>query len=180
MTARIDDQGRAEPPLAGSEVQSLTGFLSYQRSTLEWKTRGLSTAELGRAIDPTTMTLGGLLTHMAWVEDFWFGTVLAKAPPSEPWAGIDWQAHHDGDWELAATLEADEMRALWRQAVGQSEAIVDRALQHDGTLAETHPAWGGRDDVSLRWILLHMIEEYARHNGHADLLREAIDGETGE
>lgn len=178
----IDEFGRPEPHFAGSELDTLVQFLDYQRATLEWKTRGLDDEALRRSIHPTTMTLGGLLTHLAWVEDFWFGTVVEEQKPIEPWLSFDWDANPDGDWALARTFGAAEIRGLWEEAVERSRGIVAAAVERDeaGALDVTHPAWGGREQVSLRWVLVHMIEEYARHNGHSDLLREAIDGETGE
>jgi uncharacterized damage-inducible protein DinB len=177
-----DDHGRPEPPLAGDEVSTLLGFLDYQRATLAWKTRGLDDEALRVALPPTTMTLGGLLKHMACVEDGWFTEVVAEQPDPEPWASVDWDADRDWDWHSAAEQPGDELRAFWAERVEASRAVVRAALEGgvDEALAATHPAWGGRGQVSLRWVLTHMIEEYARHNGHADLLRESIDGETGE
>ena len=82
----------------------------------------------------------------------------------------------------AASDSGDELRARWAEGAGRSRAVVEAQLSHSEAkaLGDAHPAWGGRGRVSLRWILTHMIEEYARHNGHADLIRESIDGETGE
>lgn len=176
----IDEYGRPEPLFAGSELDTLTQFLDFQRATLEWKTRGLDDDALRSSIQPTTMTLGGILTHLAWVEDFWFGTVVQEAEPVEPWLHFDWEADPDGDWALAHALPGTEVRAVWDAAVERSRRIVADAVGRDGVAAldATHPAWGGREQVSLRWVLVHMIEEYARHAGHADLIRQSIDGAT--
>lgn len=94
---------------------------------------------------------------------------------------VDWDADPDWDWHSAADDSAEDLRTLWREPVERSRAVAERLLA-DGPAAldAVHPAWGGRGHVSLRWILTHMIEEYARHNGHADLLREQVDGQTGE
>lgn len=181
MQPDLDEHGRPEPPTRAGEAATLTGFLDYQRATLEWKTRGLSDAQLRLGLHPTAMTLAGLLSHLAYVEDYWFGVVAGQRPPAEPWASADFRADRDYDWHLATTLGGDDLRQLWRGAVAASRGIVADLLDAGpDALDAAHPAWGGRDEASLRWVLVHMIEEYARHNGHADLLREAVDGGTGE
>ena len=179
---RIDDRGRPEPLFAAGETATLSSFLEFQRATLEWKTRGLDDEQLRAALPPTSMTPGGLLKHLAYVEDHWCTRVVAGAPWPAPWDGVDWAAERDWDWTSAAADTGEELRALWASAVQRSRAAVAaRLAEHgDAALAHTHPAWGGREQVSLRWVLVHLVEEYARHNGHADLLRESIDGATGE
>jgi uncharacterized damage-inducible protein DinB len=170
-----DEHGRPEPILAGDEVATLLGFLDFQRATLEWKCRGLDDEQLRFTLPPSALSLGGLLLHLARVEDNWFSEVVAEAPRLEPWAGLDWAA----EWTLAAERTGDDLRRTWADRVEASRAVVTDALATAG-LDGTHPAWGGQGHPSLRWVLVHMIEEYARHNGHADLLREAIDGSVGE
>jgi uncharacterized damage-inducible protein DinB len=179
---QTDEHGRPEPPLEAGEAATLTGFLDYQRATLAWKCRGLSDEQLRVALPPTTMTLGGMLKHLAYVEDGWFTEVAAEQPGPEPWASVDWDADPDWEWRTAASDSGDELRALWAERADRSRAVVEAQLRsgEDKALSQAHPAWGGRARVSLRWILTHMIEEYARHNGHADLIRESLDGETGE
>ena len=177
MSVDIDEHGRPETPLAGSELETLVGFLDYQRATLEWKCRGLSDAQLRTTLHPTAMTLAGMLKHLARVEDAWFSEVVAEGGPVEPWASLPWAA----EWSDHVEQSGDELRELWAARVEASRRVVEKALaERPDALAQTHPAWGGHARPSLRWVLAHMIEEYARHNGHADLLREAIDGETGE
>lgn len=178
----IDEWGRPEPPHSGGEVATLLGFLDYQRATLEWKTRGLSDDQLRIALPPATITLGGLLKHLALVEDQWFTRRVAERPLPEPWRTVDWEADHDWEWHSAAADTGAELRRLWAAGVERSRAVVAEQLAGGAAegLAATHAAWGGRAHVSLRWVIMHMIEEYARHNGHADLLRESIDGQTGE
>jgi uncharacterized damage-inducible protein DinB len=179
---QIDDVGRPQPPLGGDEAATLIGFLDYQRATLEWKTRGLSDHQLHAELAPTTMTLGGLLKHMAYVEDYWFTETVAAEPSPSPWAETDWKADKDWEWHSATEDPGEHLRALWAERVDRSRRIVAAALEPDANagLGRMHSAWGGQGEVSLRWVLAHMIEEYARHNGHADLLRQSIDGETGE
>ncbi len=179
---QMDAQGRPEPPLTAGESATLRGFLDFQRATLEWKCRGLSDEQLRAGLPPSTMTLAGMLKHLAYVEDSWFSEVVAGRPTSEPWASTDWKAARDWEWHSALEDRGDDLRALWAERVQRSRAVVAEELAKGEVeaLATTHPAWGGQGQVSLRWVLTHMVEEYARHNGHADLLRQSIDGETGE
>jgi uncharacterized damage-inducible protein DinB len=172
---RTDDHGRPEPPLDGDERATLVGFLDYQRATFAWKTRGLTDEQLRVALPPTSMTLGGMLRHLASVEDYWFTRVIAEQPMPEPWASVDWDADPDWDWHPAGET-GDALRALWQERCDRSRAILDQVAD----LGDTHPAWNGQGRPSVRWVLTHMVEEYARHNGHADLIRESLDGETGE
>ena len=173
----MDEYGRPEVPLAGTEIETLLGFLDYQRATLTWKCRGLSEQHLRAGLRPTSMTLGGMLKHLARAEDYWFSEVVAEAPRPEPWASLPWA----GEWENAAADTGEQLRQLWAERVEASRRVVAAQLEAAETgLGGTHPAWDGQGRPSLRWVLVHMIEEYARHNGHADLIRESIDGETGE
>lgn len=173
MTERLD------PPLSADELATLRGFLDFHRRTLLLKTDGLDQEQLARTHAPSTMTLGGLLKHLALVEDSWFGEVLAGHDPSEPWASVDWDADRDWEWHSAGADTPEELRALLRDAIDRSDAIVDQLGADPARHAvRAHRRTG--EPISLRWILVHMIEEYARHNGHADLLRESIDGVTGE
>ncbi|MCK6214828.1 DinB family protein [Micrococcus luteus] len=186
-TVFYDDQGRPEPPFAAGEAATLLGFLDFLRATIEWKTADLDTAALHRRLPghPSAMTLGGLLKHLAFVEFWWFEAVALGEPTSAPWVGADFDADPDWDWHSAAQDSAADLRALWQGQVERSRQIVVDLLAADGddgdaALARAHRIREGRDPVSLRWILTHMIEEYGRHAGHADLLREGIDGQTGE
>jgi uncharacterized damage-inducible protein DinB len=173
----IDEYGRPEPPLAGDEVASLVGFLDYQRATFEWKCRGLSDDQLRAGLPSTQLTLGGMLRHLARVEDNWFGEVVAEGAKLEPWASMPWAA----EWTDPAEADGEKLRGLWADRVANSRAVLNaRLAAGPAALDVGHPAWDGQGRPNLRWVILHMIEEYARHNGHADLLRESIDGETGE
>lgn len=178
--ADIDEQGRPEPPLNGDEWETLTGFLDFQRATLAWKCEGLSALELARPLPSSLMTLGGLIKHLTYVEDDWFGRWLLDQPRREPWASIDWVATPDWEWESAADDDPEMLRALWEQAVERARVNAETARDSDGLGQPTRRHWSDGSAPSLRWVLTHMIEEYARHNGHADLIREAIDGEVGE
>jgi uncharacterized damage-inducible protein DinB len=178
--AHIDEHGRPRPPIDGDEVATLLGFLDHHRATLEWKARGLDAAGLASTIGASTMTLGGLLKHMALVEDSWFSRRLHGADRSPPWDAVDWRSDPDWDWDSARHDSPEELMALWRAAVERSRTLTAEALAEGGLDRPAAVAWPDGRSPSLRWILVHMIEEYARHNGHADLLREAVDGETGE
>jgi len=176
----VDGNSRPYPPAAGDEVETLLGFLDYQRATLAWKCGGLDAAGLNATVGVSTLTLGGLLKHMALVESDWFSERLHGNEPVPPWDTVDWDA--DRDWELhtAADDSPEELFALWRESCERSRKLTAQAIAEGGLdmLARHNPP--GRRIPSLRWILCHMIEEYARHNGHADLIRESIDGQTGE
>ncbi len=177
---QIDDHGRPEPDPAADETATLRGFLDYQRATLEWKTRGLDATGLNTRVAASSMTLGGILKHMAWVEDYWFSRFLHDRDASPPWDSVDWNAEPDWEWTSAAEDSPEHVRELWSSFVARSRDCVDEALA-DGDLGQLcRRTWPGGEAPSLRWVIVHMIEEYARHNGHADLLREAVDGETGE
>src|ERR1700733_8416595 len=177
----LDEYGRPEPPVAEDEVATLLGFLDWQRATLAWKCAGVDAAGLRATTAASSMTLGGLLKHMALVEDIWFSGYLHGLGDSPPWDTVDWKADPDWEWRTAVADSPAELFALWQDAVRRSRALTEQAMAGDdglGTLAKR--GWPDGRRPNLRWILCHMIEEYARHNGHADLLRESIDGAVGE
>ncbi len=178
--ASIDEHGRTEPPFAADEYTMLTAFLDYQRETLEWKTSELDATGLRASMAPTTMTLGGILKHMAWVEDYWFSVRLLGREPDAYWADVDWDADGDWEWTSAANDPPEDLRMLWTEATDRSRAIVTEVMKGDGLDSPVAKPFKDGGAPTLRWILVHMIEEYARHNGHADLLRESVDGQTGE
>ena len=176
---------RAELPIRGTETEIMLAFLAWHRDTLRIKTEGLTSEQLNAPTAATTMTLGGLLKHMAMVEDNWFSVVLMGNDDAEPWRSVDWEADNDWEWHTAADDSPEELRALFDEACAASEAIVAEVLADpDGqgfdrlSVKQSRRPGGGSFD--LRWIVAHMVEEYARHNGHADLLREAVDGVTGQ
>ena len=176
----LDEHGRPEPPLAADETATLLGYLDYQRATLAWKCGGLDAAGLRATVGASSMTLGGLLKHMALVEESWFSRRLHGRDWEPLWEAVDWQADPDWDWHSAAEDTPEELLALWQGAVARSRSLVAEALASGGLERLAKVVWADGRSPSLRWILCHMIEEYARHNGHADLLRESVDGQTGE
>jgi uncharacterized damage-inducible protein DinB len=180
LTTDVDEQGRPEPPLAANETATLLGFLNYQRATLAWKCEGLDAAGLRATTAASSMTLGGLLKHLAYVESDWFSRSLYGRDRQPPWDTVDWKADPDWDWHSAADDTPEQLFMLWQDAVARSRSLVTEALAEGGLERLALRTWPDGRAPSLRWILCHMIEEYARHNGHADLLRESVDGATGE
>ena len=176
----LDEHGRPEPPHAADETATLLGFLDYQRTTLAWKCSGLDAAGLGATVAASSITLGGMLKHLAYVEEWWFSERLHGRDPVPPWDTVDWDADPDWDWHSAAEDSPEELLALWQDAVARSRYLVAEALADGGLDRLAGRTWPDGRAPSLRWILCHMIEEYARHNGHADLIRESVDGQTGE
>lgn len=168
-----------DPPPAGNEVETLIGFLDFQRDVMRRKTEGLSADDLARALPPTSLTLGGLMKHLALVEHMWFNEFFLGLDPAEPWAGVDWDADNDWEFTSAAGESPAYLRSLFDAQVDESDRIMVEALADGGLDRLTVRARRG-EHVNLRWILVHLIEEYARHLGHADLLREAIDGSVGD
>jgi len=171
---------RTDPPPAGDEAATLRGFLDYHRDTLRLKTEGLDQDQLNRTLAPSTMTLAGLLKHLAVVESSWFAEYVAGQEMMPPFDTAPWDDDRDWEWHSAPDDSPEELRRLLDDAVARSDEITDAALARDGLDTLTVKADRSGEHFSLRWILTHMLEEYARHNGHADLLRESIDGVTGE
>jgi uncharacterized damage-inducible protein DinB len=176
----IDEHGRPEPPPTADERATLLGFLEFQRATLAWKCAGLDRAAMSATVGASTMTLGGLLKHMAYVESVWFSQSLHGRDREPPWDTVDWKGDPDWEWHSAAEDPPEQLHALWQAAVARSRALVEEALADGGLDRLAVRSWPDGSTPNLRWIVVHMIEEYARHNGHADLLREAVDGQTGE
>jgi uncharacterized damage-inducible protein DinB len=163
---------RVPPPLTGGEREMLRTFLDYHRATLAMKTRGLSDDELRRmSMPPSTLSLLGLVRHLAEVERTWFRRVINGEDVPLIWSAEgDFQAAYD-----ASGSTGPEAFDVWRTEVELARRVEENAESLD---VSGHQArWG--EDVSLRLVMLHMIQEYARHNGHADLLREGIDGTAG-
>ncbi len=177
---RMDEHGRPEPPLSADETATLIGFLEYQRATLAWKCAGLDAAGLRATVGASSMTLGGMLKHLAYVEEWWCSQWLHGRDPEPPWDTVDWGADPDWDWHSAVEDTPVQLHSLWQASAARSRALVTEVLADGGLERLARRTWPDGRAPSLRWILFHLIEEYARHNGHADLLRESVDGLTGE
>jgi len=169
-----------EPPVAGSEIDTLIGSLERQRRTLAWKCGGLDAAGLNTTIASSSMTLGGLLKHLALVEDDMFSQKLLGLPPAPPWSTVDWDAEPDWEWRSAAQDTPEQLTALWQDSVARSRANVRQALAEGGPDHRSAYVSRSGDSPSVRRLLIDMVEEYSRHVGHADLIRESIDGVVGE
>lgn len=171
MTAMTTTE-RPDPPRTADERTSLEGWLDFHRATLALKCEGLNDKQLREAsAPPSGLTLLGLVRHMAEVERSWFRRVLAQQDIAPIWYS---EKDPDGEFHLTEEDTSEHAFAIWREEIAKAkEAAAGRSL--DDVVARP-----GRGDYSLRWIYLHMIEEYARHNGHADLIRERIDGATGD
>ncbi|GLX35723.1 hypothetical protein Sros01_17960 [Streptomyces roseochromogenus] len=166
------DMERIDPPLTGTERETLRAYLDFHRATLALKCEGLTDEELRRpASPPSTLSLLGLVRHMAEVERQWFRRTIGGAVVPHLWsAEHDFQAAYDASRSTRA-----EAFAAWEAEVEHSRAVEAAAASLEVTVHV--PKWGA--DASLRLVMLHMIHEYARHNGHADFLREAVDGTVG-
>ncbi len=173
----VDDLTSRPIPAAPDEVEALLGILHRNRRTFGWKTGGLDADAMRRTLGPSTMTLGGLVKHLALVEDHYFTHQLLGRDYPAVWAPM--ADDEDWEWTSAADDSPEELRRLWLQAVARSEAAVREALA-DGGLDRRLPICDWTETPNLRRMLVDLIEEYARHTGHADLIRESIDGLTGE
>jgi uncharacterized damage-inducible protein DinB len=169
-----------EPPVAGDEADTLVGSLERQRRTFAWKCEGLDAAGLSARVASSAVTLGGLLKHLALVEDHYLSVRLLGNEPAPPWDAVDWDAEPDWEWSSAAGDTPEQLYASWTQTVQRSRANLREVLAESdaGRLA----AFTTRDgrSPSVRRMLVDLVEEYARHVGHADLIRESIDGRVGE
>jgi hypothetical protein len=164
-----------EPPLAGTEAEQLTATLDRQRATFRWKADGLDAAGLDTRIGASALTIGGLLKHLSRAENDIFTRKLSGAPQGEPW---DSAPEEDWDFTSAATDSPEDLYALYDATVVRDREILAKAIA-GGLDQEVTLGWGGQH-LSLRRLLCDLIEEYGRHTGHADLLREAVDGRVGE
>jgi hypothetical protein len=169
-----------EPPLAGTETEQLLGALNRQRWTFRWKTGGLGAAGLNQRIGASSLTLGGLLKHLALVEDHMFTVKLRDEPLGAAWEDNGWDEDEDWEFTSAAADDAETLYALWEGAVARAQDRLAAALESAGLDQSVHASDGEGHHASLRRLLLDLVEEYGRHIGHADLLREAVDGRAGE
>jgi len=169
-----------EPPWAGTDLEHLVGALDRLRMTFQWKADDLDAAGLRTRIGASALTLGGLLKHLAFVEEYMFTVKLAGQAPGEPWRSVDWDAEPDWPFTSAADDRPEELYALWDGAVERSRARLHAAVADGGLDQLVHVSDGEGRHASLRRLVCDLIEEYGRHTGHADLLREAVDGRVGE
>lgn len=169
---------RPEPPVAGDDTATMLGSLERQRATFAWKCAGVDAVGLTATVGASAITLGGLLLHLALVEDLYFSARCGGANMHDLWPDA---AFDDPEWEwhVAAHRAPEELLATWQAAVRRSRAVVGELLA-DGDLDQRARNTPWDTPPSLRRIVADLVEEYARHVGHADLIREAVDGTTGE
>lgn len=179
MTVMTDRDMPWEPPFAGTEAEQLTGSLERLRTTFRFKADGLDTDGLRTRIGASALTLAGLLKHLAVVEDMYFTVKLTGEPIGAPWEGTGWDT---GDWEFTSAAEdsPEQLYALYDGAVERSRSRLGAALMAGGLDQKIHVSGPGGTPANLRRLICDLLEEYGRHTGHADLIREAVDGRTGE
>jgi hypothetical protein len=171
---------RQDPdPTTTSERDSLGQYLDYQRETILLKTDGLTRAQLGAKIPTSDLTLAGLLYHLALVEESWFEEKFLGLEPREDWRGVNWDADPNYEFRTALEKESQWLRGRYRDACDRARQVIAGADSLDAVSVSLSARIGGKP-FTLRWVMLHLIEETARHAGHADLLREAVDGTVGE
>jgi len=163
-------------PRQADELTMLNAFLDYYRDALLDRAWGLDQTQLATPLAPSTLTIGGLITHMAMVEYNWYRSRFAGGEQHEAFTSLDWDTDRDAEMSLAATMTVDELHQLFEAAVSDSRKHVANASSLDQVSVKDQN--GDGEKWNLRWIMIHMIEEYARHCGHADLIRESIDGDV--
>ena len=169
------DHAAPQPPPAGDETATLLGFLERQRATFAWKSAGLDEAGLRARLGTSEMTLGGMLKHLARLEDDMSREWLLGQGQVPPWSEIDWDSDPTWDWRTGKDEPPQVLYARWQDAVDRARVVFAGELVSGGRSIED-----AREPFpSPRYVLLNMIEEYARHNGHADLIRESVDGLVG-
>jgi hypothetical protein len=170
-----------EPPVAGTEVEHLTGALDRLRTTFRWKADDLDEAGLRVRVGASTLTIGSLLKHLAACEDTMFTIKMDGSPLGAPWDAMGW----DGRSNWAFTFDTSghspaELYELWDGAVARARERLGNALADGGIEQASVLKWPDGQHASLRRLVCDLIEEYGRHTGHADLIREAVDGRVGE
>ena len=169
---------RVDPPYSADETTMLRSFLDYFRVTVRRQAEGLTQQELATPLPTSPLTLGGMLKHLTFVEQWWWTIVFRGEEAQGFWAHVDWEADEDWDWHSAVDDSPARLLAWHVEEVARADATLDSALATGGLDQLARMPRPNGEHVSLRWILVHLVEEYARHAGHADLIREAIDGEV--
>jgi hypothetical protein len=177
MSQSVPEHSR---PVAATEEESLLSVLERNRRTFAWKTSGLDERGLRATTAASDMTLGGLVKHVALVEADWLAVKLAGQGYGAPWDAVDFDADPDWEWRTGATDSPEDVQAVWRDAVQRSRELVAEVIRERGLDGPASFTWPDGRTPTVRAMLLDMIEEYARHTGHADILREAVDGRVGE
>ena len=175
-----DDDIWWEPPFRGTEAEQVVAALDRQRATFRYKVDGLDAPGLRSTVGASTLTLGALLKHLAAMEDYTFTVKLTGDPIGEPWTGWGWDGSND--WEMTSAAEDDpaDLYAVYDGAVRRARERLAAFLVGDSLDQPIHAKGPDGEPALLRRLLCDFLEEYARHVGHADLIREAVDGRVGE
>src|ERR1022692_808970 len=168
------------PSMTAGEVEMLLFALDRSRAQFAWKCGGLDAAGLRKPHPPSAMTLGGLLRHLALVEDRYTALDLTGQPIGPPWDAVDFDADPEWEWRTAAGNAPEELYRLWRGSVERSRAAMARVLADGGLEQRSRFTTRSGESPNLRRVLVDLHDEYARHVSHADLLREGADGLAGE
>lgn len=170
-----------EPPLNGNEAETLLGGIDRQRSIIAWKCGGLDASGIRATTAASTICLGGLLKHLALIEDDYFSVKIGGRGFGPPWTEVDWNADPSFDWRVADDDTPEGLLALWEAACDRSRSVMGEVLARGGLeQAVTTMTSPDGEHPSLRRVLVDVLEEYARHAGHADIVRESVDGLVGE
>ena len=169
-----------EPPLAGDEVAHLLGALDRLRTTFRWKADDLGATGLAAHVGSSALTIGGLLKHLAVVEDFHTTAKLRDEPLDEPWTSMAWDGSDDWDFRSAADDSPEWLYELYDGSVRRSRQRIAAVLADGGLDQPVHASMPDGTHANLRRLLCDLVEEYGRHTGHADLIRESVDGRVGE
>ena len=177
MSEAVSQPGMSAAP---GEVESLLAVLERNRRTFAWKTSGLDEKGLRATTAASAMTLGGLVKHVALVEADWLAVKLAGQGYGSPWDAVDFEADPDWEWRTGALDAPEDVYKVWRDAAQRSRELVAGVIKERGLDGPASFTWPDGRTPTVRDMLLDMIEEYARHTGHADILREVVDGRVGE
>ena len=169
-----------EPPFAGTESEHLLGSLDRLRATFRWKSDGLDTAQMRMSMPSSTLTVGGLLKHLAVQEDYAALVKVAGRPMPSVWDDNGWDGDNDWEFSSAAHQSADELYALYDVAVDRASEVLRATVDERGLDGSSAVTLEDGTRASVRRILFDLLEEYGRHTGHMDLVREAVDGRVGE
>ena len=168
-----------EPSMTAGEVELMTFALNRSRAQFAWKAGGLDSAQLNRTFPPSAMTIGGIIKHLAFVDD-WTALRLVAHDMPEPWRSVDWDNDPDYPWHSAADDSPAALYQLWQDAAARCRAAVEEVVAAGGLDQASKFSFNPDWLPNARRLLIDLHDEYARHVGHVDLFREATDGLVGE
>jgi Protein of unknown function (DUF664) len=169
-----------EPPFAGTETEHVLGSLERLRATFRWKADGLDADQIHTPLPSSTLTVGGLLKHLAVQEDYAALVKIAGRPMPPVWDDNGWDGDNDWEFTSASQQSPDELYAMYDAALERARSSVREALEDRGLDGDSAVTLEDGSHASVRRVLFDLLEEYGRHTGHMDLVREALDGRVGE